>query len=155
VSLFVDEPPGAIERILQAVPVDLIQFHGEESPEFCRRFGRPWVKALRVRPGLDVAGACHAYRDARAVLLDSWQEGVPGGTGRVFDWGLAPRDLPLPVVLAGGLNENNVGAAISRLRPAAVDVSGGVEASRGIKDPAKMKRFVAAVRAADQAMGNN
>jgi phosphoribosylanthranilate isomerase len=155
VALFVDEPADEIERTLEGVPVDLIQFHGDESPEFCLRFQRPWVKALRVRPGVDIAAACAAYRGARGVLLDSWQENLPGGTGRTFDWALAPRDLPRPVVLAGGLNEQNVAAAIARVRPAAVDVSGGVETSPGIKDPAKIERFVAAVRAADQASGNN
>ncbi len=150
VALFVDEPIERVERTLAQVPVDLLQFHGEESPAFCRQFGRPWIKALRVRPGSDIRAACEPYRDARGVLLDSWQEGVPGGTGRTFDWALAPRDLPLPVVLAGGLDEGNVGTAIARLRPAAVDVSGGVEAARGIKDPDKIARFVAAVRAADR-----
>jgi phosphoribosylanthranilate isomerase len=155
VALFVDEPAAVIERTLEVVPVDVIQFHGDESPEFCSRFRRPWLKALRVRPDLDIAAACAAYRGARGVLLDSWQDNLPGGTGKTFDWALAPRDLPRPVVLAGGLNDRNVAAAISRVRPAAVDVSGGVESSPGIKDPARIERFVAAVRAADQASGSN
>lgn len=150
VALFVDEPAQDIVRILKRVPVDLIQFHGEESAEFCQQFGRPWIKALRVKPGLDIAAACHTYRAARGVLLDSWAEGVPGGTGKTFDWQLAPRDLSLPVILAGGLNEDNVGAAIARLQPAAVDVSGGIEASPGVKSAGKIRRFTAAVQAADQ-----
>jgi phosphoribosylanthranilate isomerase len=152
VALFVDEPAAGIERILETVPVDMIQFHGEQDPEFCRRFNRPWMKALRVRRELDIRAACERLGGARAVLLDSWQQGVPGGTGKTFDWALAPQHLTLPLVLAGGLNEGNVGEAIVRLRPAAVDVSGGVEASPGIKDRDKIERFVAAVRAADQSL---
>jgi phosphoribosylanthranilate isomerase len=147
VALFVDESPRNIERVLEKVPVDVIQFHGSERPGFCAQFGRPWIKALRVRPGLDLDAACRDYREARAVLLDSWQEGVPGGTGRVFDWSIAARELPLPVVLAGGLDKDNVGRAIAQLRPAAVDVSGGVERSPGIKDADRIRGFVAAVRA--------
>lgn len=150
VALFVDEPIASIERILDAVPIDLIQFHGDESPEFCQQFGRPWIKALRVKPGLDIADACRRYHRARGVLLDSWQAGMPGGTGKTFDWDLAPGNLPLPTVLAGGLHEGNVGDAIESLHPAAVDVSGGVEHSPGIKDAHKIQRFVAAVRAADR-----
>ena len=150
VALFVDEPVSSIERILGTVPINLIQFHGNETPEFCQQFGRPWIKALRVKPGLNVADACRQYRQARGVLLDTWQEGVPGGTGKTFNWELSPIELPLPLVLAGGLHENNVGDAIRTLRPAAVDVSGGVESSPGIKDANKIHRFVAAVRAAER-----
>jgi len=149
VALFVDELADEITRILGSVQIDLIQFHGDEEPEFCRQFERSWVKALRVRPETNLEEACHTYQGARGVLLDSWQEGVPGGTGRVFDWQLASRELPLPVVLAGGLYADNVGSAIARVQPAAVDVSGGVEHSPGIKDAGKIRRFVAAVRAAD------
>jgi len=150
VALFVDELADEISRILDSVQIDLIQFHGEESPGFCQQFARPWVKALRVRPATNLEAACHSYRDARGVLLDSWQEGVPGGTGKAFDWQLASSALPLPVVLAGGLHADNVGSAIASVQPAAVDVSGGVEQSPGIKDAGKIRRFIAAVRAADQ-----
>ncbi|MCB1705363.1 MAG: phosphoribosylanthranilate isomerase [Halioglobus sp.] len=150
VALFVDEPVASIERILRAVPIDLIQFHGTEAPQTCRQFERPWIKALRVKPGLDIAAECDRFRGARGVLLDSFQAGVPGGTGKAFDWRLAPDNLALPVVLAGGLHADNVGDAIRTLRPAAVDVSGGVERSPGIKDAGRIHRFVAAVRAADQ-----
>jgi len=149
VALFVDEPASAVDRILSQVPVDTLQFHGDESPGFCNRFGRPWLKALRVREGVDVAAAVRDYAAARAILLDSWQEGVPGGTGRTFDWNLAPTALPRPVVLAGGLDDGNVGEAVRRIRPAAVDVSGGVESAPGVKDREKIRRFIAAVRAAD------
>jgi phosphoribosylanthranilate isomerase len=105
-----------------------------------------------VRPTIDIANECRIYRGARGVLLDSWQPGVPGGTGTSFDWKLAPAGLPLPVVLAGGLDEHNVGDAIRTLRPAAVDVSGGVESAPGIKDAGRIQRFIAAVRAAGQQM---
>jgi phosphoribosylanthranilate isomerase len=152
VALFVDEPAASIERILHSVPIDLIQFHGDEPAEFCQQFNRPWIKALRVRPSVDITNECRKYRGARGVLLDSWQPGVPGGTGTSFDWKLAPAGLPLPVVLAGGLDEHNVGDAIRTLRPAAVDVSGGVESAPGIKDAGRIQRFIAAVRAAGQQM---
>jgi phosphoribosylanthranilate isomerase len=150
VALFVDEPAASIERTLNAVPIDLIQFHGDETPEFCQQFGRPWIKALRVKPGLDIAGECDRFRAARAVLLDSWQDGEPGGTGKSFDWQLAQEDLPISLVLAGGLHEGNVGDAIGVLHPAAVDVCSGVEHSPGIKDALKIQRFIEAVRSADQ-----
>lgn len=149
VGLFVDEPADNIRRILESVPLEMLQFHGDEAPAFCQQFHRPWIKALRVRAGMDLVACCTPYQAARGILLDSWQDGVPGGTGRTFDWGLAKGGLPLPVVLAGGLDEANVGDAIARLRPAAVDVSGGVEQSPGRKDVERIKRFIAAVRAAD------
>lgn len=150
VSLFVNAPAETISNVLSQVPVGLIQFHGDEDSRFCRGFGRPWIKALRVRESMNVAKEAAALSGATGVLLDAWQEGVPGGTGRTFDWALANEQLPLPMVLAGGLDEVNVGDAIGGLRPWAVDVSGGVESSPGIKDAEKIQRFVAAVRAADQ-----
>ncbi|MCB1854750.1 MAG: phosphoribosylanthranilate isomerase [Pseudomonadales bacterium] len=149
VALFVDESAAQIGRVLEAVPVDMLQFHGAESATFCAQFKRPWIKAVRMRPGTELAALCREYRAGRGILLDSWQEGVPGGTGTVFDWNLAANPLPLPLVLAGGLNEHNVGAAVARLRPAAVDVSGGVERAPGDKDREKIRRFIAAVRSAD------
>lgn len=150
VSLFVNAPAETISNVLSQVPVGLIQFHGDEDSRFCRGFGRPWIKALRVRESMNVAKEAAALSGATGVLLDAWQEGVPGGTGKTFDWALANEQLPLPMVLAGGLDEVNVGDAIGGLRPWAVDVSGGVESSPGIKDAEKIQRFVAAVRAADQ-----
>lgn len=148
VALFVDELAANIARILEHVPADLIQFHGDEDAAFCGQFGRPWIKALRVRAGMDLQQSCLDYEGARGILLDNWEAGVPGGTGRRFDWRLAESPLPLPVVLAGGLNDENVTEAIARVGPAAVDVSGGVELSPGIKDADRVRRFVAAVRAA-------
>ncbi len=155
VALFVDASADHIERVLRDVPVDMIQFHGEESPGFCRQFGRPWMKALRVRPGLDIPSLCEQYAEGRAILLDAWKDGVPGGTGLQFDWALAPVALGLPVVLAGGINEHNVARAVATVCPYAVDVSGGVESSPGIKDAVKIADFVAAVRAADQGVKIN
>lgn len=150
VGLFVDELPAEIERILSAVPIDVLQFHGDESAEFCKQFARPWIKALRVKPETDVSALCGEYGDSRGMLLDAWLEGVPGGTGNTFDWQLAAGSLPAPIVLAGGLNENNIAAAMATVQPAAVDVSGGVESAPGIKDANKIRRFVSAVRAAEQ-----
>jgi phosphoribosylanthranilate isomerase len=149
VALFVDEPAETIERILTAVPIDTIQFHGDESADFCEQFQRPYLKAIRVRPDLDLAEAAAPYSAARAILLDSWQQGVPGGTGKKFDWQLADTLRHMSVVLAGGLTEENVGEAIVRLAPAAVDVSGGVEESPGIKDSSRISNFIRAVRSAD------
>jgi phosphoribosylanthranilate isomerase len=150
VALFVDELAEEIERILNLVSVDMIQFHGNEPAAFCGQFHRPWIKALRVRPGMDIEAACEEFSGARGVLLDSWQAGVPGGTGETFDWRLAPDQLRLPVVLAGGLHPGNVADAVCQVRPAAVDVSSGVERSPGIKDAEKIRQFIAAVRAAEQ-----
>lgn len=150
VSLFVNAEPETVVDVVEQLPIGLIQFHGDESASYCRQFGRPWIKALRVRQEMDVASECGDYQGASGILLDAWQDGVPGGTGKTFDWTLASQELPLPMVLAGGLNDANVGDAIQSLRPWAVDVSGGVEVSPGIKDPGKIERFIAAVRAADQ-----
>jgi len=152
VGLFVDAPAARVRDTLAAVPLQLLQFQGDEDPAYCAGFQRPWVKAVRVRPGVDVQRACADYAGARALLLDTWREGVAGGTGETFDWRLVATPLPLPLILAGGLNEHNVGAAIGALQPSAVDISGGVEAAPGEKDHAKIRRFVSAVRAADQAM---
>lgn len=149
VALFVDESAKAIYQVLKSVPVSLIQFHGREDAAFCRQFQRPWVKALRMKPGMDLQAQCRHYKGAAGLLLDAFQEGVPGGTGKTFDWSLAEGALPMPWVLAGGLDADNVGQAVRLLQPGAVDVSGSVEASHGIKDLEKISQFVAAVRAAD------
>lgn len=149
VALFVNEPAESIRRISHDVAIDLFQFHGDESPEFCRQFDRPWIKALRVREGMDIAAACGEYNGSRGILLDTYQKGVPGGTGQSFDWHLVSPELPTSVVLAGGLHHGNVAQAIATVKPAAVDVSGGVESKPGLKDREKINRFVAAVRTAD------
>ena len=150
VGLFVNELPTEIERILSTVAIDVLQFHGDESVDFCKQFARPWIKALRVKHDTDISAACREFEGSRGILLDAWLEGVPGGTGKTFDWQLAADSLPAPIVLAGGLHENNIAAAIAAVRPAAVDVSGGVESEPGFKDADKIRRFIAAVRAAEQ-----
>ncbi|MFI8747709.1 phosphoribosylanthranilate isomerase [Pseudomonas sp. NPDC077186] len=146
VGLFVDMPRAELQTLLQRLPLDLLQFHGDESPVDCEGHGRPYIKALRVRPGEDVAAAMAPYAGARGILLDTFVEGVPGGTGATFDWALVPRQAAKSIILAGGLEADNVAAAIRQVRPYAVDVSGGVEASKGIKDAGKIRAFVQAVR---------
>ena len=146
VGLFVDMPRDELQQLLQRLPLDLLQFHGDESPADCEGHGRPYIKALRVRPGEDVSAAMAPYAGARGILLDTFVEGVPGGTGASFDWSLVPENAAKPIILAGGLDAGNVATAIRQVRPYAVDVSGGVEASKGIKDAGKIRAFVRAVR---------
>lgn len=146
VGLFVDLPRSELEAILEAVPLDLLQFHGDEPPAACEGFARPYIKALRVKPGDDIAARVERYGNAAGILLDTYVAGIPGGTGAAFDWSLVPRGLSKPIILAGGLTPENVGGAIERVRPYAVDVSGGVEAGKGIKDAQKIRAFVRAVR---------
>jgi phosphoribosylanthranilate isomerase len=145
VGLFVDAEPAFIQEVLSVVNLDLLQFHGDETPSACRQYSRPYMKAIRVKSGTNLVQYAADYADAKALLLDAFAEGVPGGTGLVFDWSLIPQNLPLPIVLAGGLNAENVGLAIEQVRPYAVDVSGGVEASKGIKDVAKIAAFMRGV----------
>jgi phosphoribosylanthranilate isomerase len=147
VGLFVDATPAVIEQHLREVPLNLLQFHGDEPPAFCRQFNRPYLKALRMKTSAPIAGLAADYADARGILLDAYQPGVPGGTGHAFDWRLIP-SLSQPLILAGGLDSQNVQLAIAQVKPAALDVSGGVESSRGQKDPAMMRAFMAAVRQA-------
>ncbi len=145
VGLFVDAEPAFIQEVISSVKLDLLQFHGDETPSACRQYSRPYMKAIRVKNGTNLVQYAADYADARALLLDAFAEGVPGGTGLVFDWSLIPQNLPLPIVLAGGLNAENVGVAIEQVRPYAVEVSGGVEASKGIKDAAKIAAFMRGV----------
>ena len=145
VGLFVDAEPAFIQEVISSVKLDLLQFHGDETPSACRQYSRPYMKAIRVKNGTNLVQYAADYADARALLLDAFAEGVPGGTGLVFDWSLIPQNFPLPIVLAGGLNAENVGVAIEQVRPYAVDVSGGVEASKGIKDAAKIAAFMRGV----------
>ena len=148
VGLFVDARHEELERHLAQLPLDLLQLHGDESAEYCEHLPRPYIKALRVRPGEDLAEQAVRYRAARAILLDSFVPGVPGGTGESFDWNLVPERFPKPLILAGGLNADNVAQAITQLKPYAVDVSGAVERSKGLKDHAKLRAFIAAVNGA-------
>jgi phosphoribosylanthranilate isomerase len=149
VGLFVDPEPAYVRRTLAVCPVDLLQFHGEEDPDVCASFGLPYIKAVRMRPGVDLVEYARRFRHARGLLLDAYVSGIQGGTGRRFDWSLIPAQRPLPIVLSGGLDSVNVADAIRQVRPWAVDVSSGVEAARGVKDPQRILDFVAGVRNAD------
>jgi phosphoribosylanthranilate isomerase len=149
VGLFVNPTAEQVEAVLRELHLDLLQFHGDEAPEFCRRFDVPYLKAVRVKAGVDLVQYALRYQDAKGLLLDTYVEGTPGGTGQAFDWGLIPAELPLPVVLSGGLEAANVARAIKRVHPWAVDVSSGVEAAKGIKDAAKIAAFIEGVRSAD------
>ncbi|MCQ4287056.1 phosphoribosylanthranilate isomerase [Pseudomonas stutzeri] len=147
VGLFVNASRCEINETLDAVSLDVLQFHGDETPADCEGFHRPWYKALRVKAGEDVRAQVARYVGASAILLDTFVAGVPGGTGEVFDWSLIPADLPKPLILAGGLTSQNVRQALAEVRPFAVDVSGGVELSKGVKDAQKVQDFVRSVRA--------
>ena len=146
VGLFVNASRCEINETLDAVALDVLQFHGDEMPDDCEGFHRPWYKALRVRAGNDIRAEAARYAGASAVLLDTFVDGVPGGTGEMFDWSLVPANLPKPLILAGGLTPQNVQQAIERVRPFAVDVSGGVELSKGVKDAARVREFIGQVR---------
>jgi phosphoribosylanthranilate isomerase len=149
VGLFVDAPADEVRRTLAAAPIQLLQFHGAETPAYCTQFGLSYLKAVRVKAGVDLLQYARDYSSAQALLLDAYVEGIHGGTGATFDWKLIPRALPLPVVLSGGLAAANVAQAIRAVRPWAVDVSSGVEVSKGIKDPAKIVAFIDKARNAD------
>jgi len=141
VGLFVNEDEAVIRTLLDQVALDVLQFHGDESEAGCSRYGRPYIKALRMKDGADIEKQARQYKSASGILLDSYQQGVPGGTGQAFDWTSIP-DLELPLILAGGLSSDNVSTAIQTVRPYAVDVSGGVEVAKGIKDQQKMAAFI-------------
>ena len=147
VGLFVNASRCELNEILEAVPLDLLQFHGDETAVDCAGYHRPYIKALRVRPGEDIRARCADYPQAAGILLDTFVPGVPGGTGEAFDWSLVPENPGCPIILAGGLTPDNVAAAVRQVRPWAVDVSGGVEARKGVKDAEKVRAFVGAVRA--------
>ncbi len=149
VGLFVNASAAAVREAMQAAPLDVLQFHGEEEPEFCAQFGRPFLKAIRVKAGVNLIQYAVRYAGAQGLLLDAFVEGVPGGTGASFDWSLIPEDLPLPVILSGGLHAGNVAEAIQQVRPYAVDVSSGVEERKGIKSAAKMAAFINEVNKID------
>ncbi|MHB8535847.1 MAG: phosphoribosylanthranilate isomerase [Sulfuricaulis sp.] len=148
VGLFVNAAPDTIEGVLSHVPLDLIQFHGNEKPEQCRRYHRSYIKALHMQSDIDLHAQARLYGDATGLLLDSYVANAAGGSGQAFDWSRVPRDLGKPVVLAGGLTPENVGAAVRQLHPYAVDVSSGVEQDKGVKDAGKMSAFIEAVRTA-------
>lgn len=146
VGLFVNADAQTVRDTLTVAPVQLLQFHGDEAPDFCSSFGLPYLRAVRVKSGVDLLQYAEEFHTAKGLLLDAWVEGVRGGTGAIFDWSLIPRDLPLPVVLSGGLTAGNVEQAVRSVRPWAVDVSSGVESAKGIKDAVKMEAFMTGVR---------
>ena len=145
VGLFVNENAETIKRIFEIARLNLIQYHGEESPEFCDSVGLPYIKAFRVQQDMDIRGAMDRYPNASGFLLDAYVKGQPGGTGERFDWGLIPRSYA-PIILAGGLTPGNAKDAIEQVAPWALDVSGGIESKPGRKDPDKMARFMDACR---------
>ncbi|MEZ5672189.1 MAG: phosphoribosylanthranilate isomerase [Thiotrichaceae bacterium] len=142
VGLFVNAEPAFVREVLAHIPLDILQFHGEESPEYCQSFARPYIKALRMAPGVDINAVAEHYATAQAILLDTYVAGVQGGTGKTFDWTAIPNYRLKPFILAGGLTPNNVAEAIQAAHPYAVDVSGGVELTKGIKDDHKLAAFM-------------
>ena len=142
VGLFVNMPRDEIQQILQSVSLDILQFHGDESAEDCRGYNKPYIKALRMKQDIDVVKEALRYPDAAGILLDSYQPGVPGGTGTTFDWNVIPGEMANSLILAGGLGPANVAEAIANIRPYAVDVSGGVESEKGIKDHSLIRDFI-------------
>jgi len=145
-GLFVNPERKWVEQVLEAVPLDLLQFHGDEPAEFCASFGRRWIKAVRVREAGQIEVAFQEYRNASGLLVDAWDPNRYGGTGQSFNWSLIPAERPLPLILAGGLTFANVAGAIEQVRPWAVDVSGGVESGKGMKDATKLTDFFNEVR---------
>jgi phosphoribosylanthranilate isomerase len=145
VGLFVNAAPAGIREVLDQIPLGLLQFHGQESNAECRHFGLPFIKSVAMKPGVDLHAQVDAYPDAAGLLLDTWQPRAHGGGGESFDWDQVPERLPLPVILAGGLTPENVANAIRRIRPYAVDVSSGVESSKGIKSADKISAFMKGV----------
>src|SRR5229473_3683975 len=148
VGLFVDAPTEQVRQVLTAMKLDLLQFHGKETPAQCRSYGLPYIKAIQMRKDVDIRAQTELYHDAAALLLDSYVADLHGGTGETFDWGRIPRERNKPLILAGGLTQENVAEAVAQVRPYAVDVSGGVEKSKGIKDADKIAAFINHVRGA-------
>lgn len=149
VALFVNETENEVREILNAVPIDCLQFHGDESPDDCRIYGKRYIKAIRMKQGTDVAQLAKDFYDADGLLLDAYHADARGGTGQVFDWTLIP-DCELPIILAGGLDESNVKQAILAVKPYALDLSSGVEASKGIKDARKIAALIEQVNEGDR-----
>jgi len=145
VALFVNATKDEINKIITKVDIDVLQFHGDESEAECAKYGLPYLKAIRVKQDTNLIQCSKIYSTAKALLLDTYCEHAVGGTGQVFDWSLIPKNLPIPIILAGGLTAVNVNDAVEQTQPYAVDVSGGVEISKGIKDSVKIAAFMAAI----------
>jgi phosphoribosylanthranilate isomerase len=150
VALFVDEQEARIREVLAEVPVDCLQFHGDEPAEACRAYGKRYIKAIRMHDGIDICALTLHYHDAAGLLLDAYHPGAKGGTGSQFDWELIPKQCNLPIILAGGLDGNNAKQAVQTVRPYALDVSSGVEAEKGVKDTLKMAAFIKQVNESDR-----
>lgn len=150
VALFVNAPAEEIAAVLEQVPIDLIQFHGNECADYCDSHNRPWVKAIRMKDGVDLHQERAHYQNASALLVDSYRAGVPGGTGETFNWSKIPADMAGDIILAGGLNPGNVADAVQQVRPWAVDVSGGVEVEKGIKGSSLIAEFIRGVKVGDR-----
>jgi phosphoribosylanthranilate isomerase len=142
VALFVNAEPDFVRKVISQVKLDLLQFHGDETPQECASYGMPFIKAIRVKSDTNLVQCAKDFSASKALLLDTFTDGVAGGTGHVFDWNLIPAALDKPVILAGGLTAQNVAQAINQVKPYAVDVSGGVEVSKGIKDAEKIAAFM-------------
>jgi phosphoribosylanthranilate isomerase len=149
VGLFADATAVEVRKVLDNVRIDLLQFHGDEESTDCGGFGKPWIKALRIRPGMDLSPLMAAYSGASGFLVDAWHPDAMGGTGQRFDWSLIPPDMADSLILAGGLSPDNVAEALRVVRPYALDVSSGVEAGKGIKDAGKMAAFLKEVHRFD------
>ncbi len=142
VGLFVNDSPEFIRSIIQHVNLDLLQFHGEEDEEECLQYGIPYIKAIKMREEVDLATMVSKFEESAALLTDSYVPGIPGGTGKTFDWSLLNQRVIKPIILAGGLTPENVGEAIRSVHPYSVDVSGGVESKVGVKDKNKILKFI-------------
>ncbi|HVW65134.1 MAG TPA: phosphoribosylanthranilate isomerase [Nitrosospira sp.] len=149
VGVYVDPDRDWVIETSSRAGLNLLQFHGGEPPHFCRQFSLPYIKAVRVKQGVDLIQYAARHSGAKGLLLDTFVEGEPGGTGQEFDWSLVPRDVSLPLILSGGLRPENVARAIRQIQPWAVDVSSGVEASKGIKDADKIAAFMRGVQASE------
>lgn len=146
VGLFVNADSDFIDEVLCEVPLDTLQFHGDETPQQCAQYAMPFIKALRMQSTTDLRALSEDYHQASGLLLDAFSQAAYGGTGEQFDWSLAKADIDLPIILAGGMNAQTVSAAIAQVNPYAVDVSSGVESAKGVKDIAKIQEFIQQVR---------
>ncbi len=145
VGLFMDASAATVREALKVVPINLLQFHGDESPEFCEQFEMPYIKVLRMRENVNVVAFAQEYPNAAGILLDTYSK-AGGGSGQTFDWSLIPEGIPLPLILAGGLNPDNVASAVETVKPYAVDVSSGVESEPAVKDHKKIEQFIKEVQ---------
>jgi len=155
VGLFMNNSEQEVTEILQATPLNLLQFHGDESPQYCSSFGLPYIKAIPMGGGVDPVAYANEHADAVGFLLDSHAKGESGGSGDAFNWDSVPNGIAKPLILAGGLNIENVASAVVQVKPYAVDVSSGVEASKGVKDLDKMAKFVRGVQQGDGSKGDS